>query len=759
MWNREKSEDVPVEESPLTAARRNALQRQATQRTEPRIRRFWYFWLLLLAFEVGDGEDAEEADAKNALGSTAYLESLRMQRMVNSAQNFQPRSRQQISPIAKHAKSAVQKQELAVEDLTEKALNLEHWFDSGLHLDLLKPKKMPPAGYEVAAWSEDVPFLKHLKTGVVLWPVRFNLLPFFEALEGQMAYRRLVTVYHYTTGSGFNRIVARFDAGTGDFPEAHDFAEELWDRLVEDVQGLEANGEDIPDDAFVAIKDPPDIFTDREKLCRAACRLPDGHGRVLPLSRVSYCIALHVPEDRILSNRQWKSTVFVAAPGSVDDDDFQSLSTGTSTNGEDSKLRWLGFTGDSSKNNRKQQEKLLAEVKVLGLLDGLVDPETGEVLQDKQAKAANDRNSRRSSITSAGSAPTHDGEDDQEKKMMEERIAFLEKELQRCVRKQRKATADAGGPLAFFDLDPERIRRLSNIHQRLTDDLSQARALLQSLDDEETRSSRRREALLQAVTDGKASSGGTVKAKRHGPQFSEFAADTRDTIGHMGDEYKDLKGDILRDMLGGSVTAARTWLESKGDPDTYHAGTGWTPLLMAVSTGNMELVELLISYRASLTLPAKGSGETCAHLAVYKTTSEMLHKVLDVHGPATKEVRNDGSTALSLAVEKAPARVKNEFIRALLEKHADPNVKRKDGWTPLGLAVRNNLRHATKSMVAAHGAILTIVPDTKPPLTLWELAAPHKDLQKVIRMKLPSKDLSEIEKRWPGTLLQMVDDD
>ena len=84
-----------------------------------------------------------------------------------------------------------------------------------------------------------------------------------------------VTVYHYTTGSGFNRIVARFDAGTGDFPEAHDFADELWDRcgafisphvapvlhflgldfiarLVEDVQGLEANGEDIPDDAFVA---------------------------------------------------------------------------------------------------------------------------------------------------------------------------------------------------------------------------------------------------------------------------------------------------------------------------------------------------------------------------------------------------------------------------------------------------------------------------------------------------------------------------
>ena len=180
-----------------------------------------------------------------------------------------------------------------MEDVTEKALNLEHWFDSGLHLgEVLQPKKMPPAGYEVAAWSEHVPFLKHLRTGVVLWPVRFNLLPFFEALEGQMAYRRLVltsatacldclrylrvevTVYHYTTGSGFNRIVARFDTGTSDFPAAHDFAEELWDRcracisphghmlhfpgldligrLVEDAQGLEAHGADIPDDAFVA---------------------------------------------------------------------------------------------------------------------------------------------------------------------------------------------------------------------------------------------------------------------------------------------------------------------------------------------------------------------------------------------------------------------------------------------------------------------------------------------------------------------------
>ena len=84
------------------------------------------------------------------------------------------------------------RQDLVTEDFTEKALNLDQWFDAGLHMGaVLKPKKLPPAGYEVAAWSEDVPFLKHLRTGVVLWPIRFNLMPFFEALEGQMAYRRL----------------------------------------------------------------------------------------------------------------------------------------------------------------------------------------------------------------------------------------------------------------------------------------------------------------------------------------------------------------------------------------------------------------------------------------------------------------------------------------------------------------------------------------------------------------------------------------
>lgn len=51
-------------------------------------------------------------------------------------------------------------------------------------------------------------------------------------------------------------------------------------------------------------------------------------------------------------------------------------------------------------------------------------------------------------------------------------------------------------------------------------------------------------------------------------------------VGDLGDEYKDLQGHVLRDMLGGSNATAKAWLEQKGDPNIYDGGTGWTPVLM-----------------------------------------------------------------------------------------------------------------------------------------------------------------------------------
>ena len=72
-------------------------------------------------------------------------------------------------------------------------------------------------------------------------------------------------------------------------------------------------------------------------------------------------------------------------------------------------MRWLGFASENLKNKQQQQEKMLAEasgqslshvktcihvvmeqVKVLGLLDGLVDPATGEMLKDEAPTAWTD---------------------------------------------------------------------------------------------------------------------------------------------------------------------------------------------------------------------------------------------------------------------------------------------------------------------------------------------------------------------------------
>ncbi|CAK9037156.1 Ankyrin repeat family A protein 2 (RFXANK-like protein 2), partial [Durusdinium trenchii] len=198
---------------------------------------------------------------------------------------------------------------------------------------------------------------------------------------------------------------------------------------------------------------------------------------------------------------------------------------------------------------------------------------------------------------------------------------------------------------------------------------------------------------------------------------------------------------------------ARTYLESRGDPNVYDSSTGWTPLLMAVSSGHTQLVDLLLQCKADPAKGAKSTGETAVHLAVYRTSGEVLQQLLNFRRQCVQDVRQDGSTALMLALERSPPKVKIEYVRSLLEKNADPNVKRKDGWSALGLAIRANMRPATKMMIAVEGKVLSTVPGSQ--LTLWELAEQHKDLQKLIKSKLSSKNLAEIEKRWPGTLLRM----
>ncbi|CAK9040131.1 unnamed protein product [Durusdinium trenchii] len=401
-----------------------------------------------------------------------------------------------------------------------------------------------------------------------------------------------------------------------------------------------------------------------------------------------------------------------------------------------------------------EMEKLLAEVKAMRLLDGLVNRKTGEVefIEDDPKQ-----------IEMIKTVASVSQEHDQLKLSAEEEVSRLEQQQQRCERKLKKAKeemelARKGQGSSFFSYDPKRIQKLEQHVRKTTRELQDARQHLLSFDDEVARAQRRQAALdsLSSNAEGAksaAQSTAPVVRKPVTTQYSEFAGDLLDTVYEVGDEYVELKGDLLRDMLGGSLAGARTYLESRGDPNVYDSSTGWTPLLMAVSSGHTQLVDLLLQCKADPAKGAKSTGETAVHLAVYRTSGEVLQQLLNFRRQCVQDVRQDGSTALMLALERSPPKVKIEYVRSLLEKNADPNVKRKDGWSALGLAIRANMRPATKMMIAVEGKVLSTVPGSQ--LTLWELAEQHKDLQKLIKSKLSSKNLAEIEKRWPGTLLRM----
>ena len=63
-----------------------------------------------------------------------------------------------------------------------------------------------------------------------------------------------------------------------------------------------------------------------------------------------------------------------------------SLVTAPRTTGSSKKNSWQRCVQVARNRSMTAGSIRACEVKVLGLLDGLVDPETGEVLQDKQVR-------------------------------------------------------------------------------------------------------------------------------------------------------------------------------------------------------------------------------------------------------------------------------------------------------------------------------------------------------------------------------------
>ncbi|KAK4213051.1 ankyrin repeat-containing domain protein [Rhypophila decipiens] len=159
-------------------------------------------------------------------------------------------------------------------------------------------------------------------------------------------------------------------------------------------------------------------------------------------------------------------------------------------------------------------------------------------------------------------------------------------------------------------------------------------------------------------------------------------------------EAKDNVGctPLLVCCIMGTNEAAAELLRSSADPDAAD-NDGFTAVQSAVNGDNLELVHLLLQFKADPN-PPNVHGDTALHLACSKGDEDAsIVNLLLEHGAEPNAARpSDGLTPIYMAV----LRGHEAKVESLLSKGADPNWSRAEhGITPLGAAAINQQHSVT----------------------------------------------------------------
>lgn len=154
--------------------------------------------------------------------------------------------------------------------------------------------------------------------------------------------------------------------------------------------------------------------------------------------------------------------------------------------------------------------------------------------------------------------------------------------------------------------------------------------------------------------------------------------------------------------FGGHYRVASLLVEHSAKLDLRTEDTGTSPLHLAASEGNLDIVDLLLSARADVDV-RQTTSETALQLSIFQGHCNVA-KLLISHGANLNLSTKQGLTALHVA-----ARDDNSAILALLvERRAVLDAQTTPGgWTPLHMAAHNGRMDTVMNLVEA-GADLNV---------------------------------------------------
>jgi ankyrin repeat protein len=158
---------------------------------------------------------------------------------------------------------------------------------------------------------------------------------------------------------------------------------------------------------------------------------------------------------------------------------------------------------------------------------------------------------------------------------------------------------------------------------------------------------------------------------------------------------------LYRAAAEGKTDAARLLLDKKANPN-QQANDGASPLLEAVTFGKMQTVQLLLDRGAEVDR-ADASANTPLMVAA-EGTAYMPNNAPFVAALLTANAKIDAQDSRGRSpLYRASAEGKEEALRLLLDKKANPNLKANDGSTPLNEAVTYN-RLGAATLLLERGA-------------------------------------------------------